>query len=473
MSLVTVVPRGDSDGSIKRQFVDSIDSTARDYTYETEQENLTIWNKGYVPIILNVGTFSNVTIQPLTTWQNDVTFSSFTIQTSSGISEIQVTAKEYDNKPVLNSQLASIANVKYNTVTSYIDVADIATQISNGVRTFYFPKDKTLYVSESILITSDDLKFIGRNTTIIVLTDIPIFITDYTNFVGSPQRYVKVEITGFILKKRPGTKYHIDIYGGYLYRIHRNEFYCKINTGDDTGLQTQKAGLKLLASSGESFVNYIENNHFSACAVEINTTDSYVRNNILWGYAREFALKIEATANIFISENQIIGSSVYGGIYTTNCNMLRIHANEFDGNNGGIDSGQGLNASNLTDSTICGNSFYFYSKEGIYLYNCNNDTISDNTFYENNKLHTGAADIYGRYAGAGNYGNSIRGNTFRNTAVNTNSFKAITEYKDAETIVCSILTGNIVLDGHTYNSDVIHGCVNSYNHINKISGAIN
>ncbi|SDG47538.1 polysaccharide deacetylase family protein [Desulfosporosinus hippei] len=104
MPLVKARPRGDSDGSIVRQFDGSVDSNLTTYTYDTAQENLSIWNKGSVPITLNVGTYS-VTIQPKQTWQNDVDFASFTVKTTTGIGEIRSTAREYDNRPVSRQEI--------------------------------------------------------------------------------------------------------------------------------------------------------------------------------------------------------------------------------------------------------------------------------------------------------------------------------------------------------------------------------
>ena len=108
MSLVKATPRSDSDGTIVRQFGNSVDTYTKTYTYETSQDNLSVWNKGYVNLLLNVGTFTNVTIKPNETWINDVVFDFFTIATTSGMSEIQITAREYDNKPVYKKDISNI-----------------------------------------------------------------------------------------------------------------------------------------------------------------------------------------------------------------------------------------------------------------------------------------------------------------------------------------------------------------------------
>ena len=92
--------------------MNSVDTYTKTYTYETSQDNLCVWNKGYVNLLLNVGTFTNVTIKPNETWINDVVFDSFTIATTSGISEIQITAREYDNKPVYQKDLSRYSSTK-------------------------------------------------------------------------------------------------------------------------------------------------------------------------------------------------------------------------------------------------------------------------------------------------------------------------------------------------------------------------
>lgn len=120
--LVTALPRGDSDGSIVRYFLDAITTGINSYTYETSQDNILVRNTGNTSIILNVGAL-NITIQPNETWQSDIVFITFTVQATSGMSEIQVTAREYDNKPVFkkdfDSQLASMTQYIVSKVIPY------------------------------------------------------------------------------------------------------------------------------------------------------------------------------------------------------------------------------------------------------------------------------------------------------------------------------------------------------------------
>lgn len=104
---VIALPRANSDGSIVTQFVDSVESTTRTYTYPTQQENLKVINKGKVNVTLNVGTFTAQTILPGATWQNNVLYTSLTLSATSQC-QVDVTSRRYDNIQMTRSTINNL-----------------------------------------------------------------------------------------------------------------------------------------------------------------------------------------------------------------------------------------------------------------------------------------------------------------------------------------------------------------------------
>jgi len=132
--LVNVNARGNADGSIDRYINSRATTSLETYTYETSQDNLTIRNVGLFNLFLNVGTL-NVTIKPNETWSNDVTFTNFTISSEYETCELQITAKEYDNKPLLRKDnVGGVSSELLETINKNTsDLAHNVQQVEDSI----------------------------------------------------------------------------------------------------------------------------------------------------------------------------------------------------------------------------------------------------------------------------------------------------------------------------------------------------
>lgn len=106
--LVTAIPRSDIDGNVTQEFVDSVGTSTQTYEYSNEQGYITVWNKGYSPVVLNVGTFSK-TIDALSSCSINISFYSFTLNTPSETSEVQITTKKREAIESYNSVPRQVA----------------------------------------------------------------------------------------------------------------------------------------------------------------------------------------------------------------------------------------------------------------------------------------------------------------------------------------------------------------------------
>ena len=175
--------------------------------------------------------------------------------------------------------------------------------------------------------------------------------------------------------------------------------------------------------TGNNFLTKIKNSRFSQAKIKINSTDSYIINNEIWGNNLDCALEIVNISNTNISQNEFIGGKVYGAIYITSSNEgLKIVNNYFDGSYNDIDTKYGIYGNELLKhSTISNNVFWRQKSGAIYLKGSELNVINGNTFEENDYYNTGASDI--EIVGTQpSFNNVITSNTFfRNKYYNTSS----------------------------------------------------
>lgn len=94
MPLVTAQARGQSNGDVVTEFVDTVGTTSTTWTYPKTQNKLRVKNNGRSNLTLTVGTYTNQTIVPGGVWENEVDFTSFTLVSASGTQQINVRATE-------------------------------------------------------------------------------------------------------------------------------------------------------------------------------------------------------------------------------------------------------------------------------------------------------------------------------------------------------------------------------------------
>lgn len=94
MAKVTAPARAMQNGEIVTQFNDTVSTTATTFTYPNQQERLSVSNKGSAVITLTVNGV-NYPIQPEQNQVVSAVFSSFVIQSTSGIQHFQATASNF------------------------------------------------------------------------------------------------------------------------------------------------------------------------------------------------------------------------------------------------------------------------------------------------------------------------------------------------------------------------------------------
>lgn len=179
--------------------------------------------------------------------------------------------------------------------------------------------------------------------------------------------------------------------------------------------------------SGQNYLTKIKNCRFSQSKIKINSTDSYIINNELWGNNLDCALEIVNASTTNISQNEIVGGKIYGGIYVTSSNeALKIINNYFDGSFNNVDTKYGIYGNELLKhSTISNNTFWRQKSGAIYLKSSELNIINGNIFEENDYYNTGASDI--EIVGTlPSFNNIISNNTFfRNKYYDTNTSSTI------------------------------------------------
>lgn len=99
MPKVTAIPRGQSNGDIITEFVDTANISATTFVYPNEQESLTIRNDGVADVTLTLNGTS-YTVQPSKSKSVEVVFISFSISSVSGTQQFTARANSYQEDVV-------------------------------------------------------------------------------------------------------------------------------------------------------------------------------------------------------------------------------------------------------------------------------------------------------------------------------------------------------------------------------------
>jgi hypothetical protein len=92
MPAVTAQPRRQNNDDLVTEFVDTVGTSSTTYTFPSAQNFLRIENKGVTTLTLSAGTYTGVAISPSQSWESEVDFSSFSIQSASGTQQFNVRA---------------------------------------------------------------------------------------------------------------------------------------------------------------------------------------------------------------------------------------------------------------------------------------------------------------------------------------------------------------------------------------------
>lgn len=216
-----------------------------------------------------------------------------------------------------------------------------------------------------------------------------------------------------------------------------------------------------------TYVTKFTNNRVNQCCVTIEGTDGYIDHNEIWGIGCKSALHLIKSGNHMISNNQIVGGSVYGAIYCTDwATALKIFGNYFDGSSTIVANvPYALNIDcNFTYSLVSNNNFWHIYGTAIRVKVSIGSIFNGNVFENNDTADTGVSDIVLESTQSG----GISNNSFVRAAV-TRTNKApvldITGY-DSTSFEPIVISGNIMRGYLNYAAA-------SYNPLSSVIKSVN
>ncbi len=151
--------------------------------------------------------------------------------------------------------------------------------------------------------------------------------------------------------------------------------------------------------SGNRWLSHIYDCRFSSSKIYIDAGDGFILRNLLYGYLRDYAVRVGG--NTVISDNEIGGGQVQGGVYIeagdlATVSSVHITNNHFDGN-ATQNTAYGIYASAsqlVRNGMITGNTGFNQNKEFVHLGNSLSTVIANNEMRDMDADDTGEDDIY-------------------------------------------------------------------------------
>lgn len=256
--------------------------------------------------------------------------------------------------------------------------------------------EKPRYIVDTLVMSAPGQTFCGQGKGVKGLDfrggNVPVIARpNWSNINASGKPGMRVEHM-LISDKSTGrtTAWSIDLTNGDSCGLEHVTLF-----GDDGAALSNNYGVALgtafggSSPDGPAFVCHLRHSRLARAKAVINTSDSYVTENELWGNKRDFALQLGAGGS-FVFENQIVPGELYG-IYLNSqfghlFDILRIIGNYFDGSYNEIYTGQGIyqNSPNggLLNSVVEGNSFWNLNGRGMRIENVRNSRIVNNNFVD-------------------------------------------------------------------------------------------
>jgi hypothetical protein len=323
-------------------------------------------------------------------------------------------------KVVNDTLTAQLADVVQNHVyvrdnMTMAEIQALANSLVNG-GVLDFVASANYHITSPISINYENIIVEGNGSTISVTSDIEVFsINNSSNTTVENFKIIDTTLTS-------RSKYHIHFH---------NCSKCLVQNVEIIGMtltKTDVAGIWFSRATGlSSFVNRVQFCLLNQASIVMESTDSWTNNNTVWAYSRSFGIHAVKPSQ-FIEQNQIIGSSINGGVWVEdtidgfNVELIKIQNNYFDGSYDAIDSGIGIKAVKMVDSIVAVNDFWRQMDESIIMTDCSTVKILGNTFKNGNRRDASKDDIV---INIGGY-NIIDANTFTRQVVHTNKGKCIT-----------------------------------------------
>lgn len=246
--------------------------------------------------------------------------------------------------------------------------------------------DNVIIPSNITLIGADKYKSILKSYANTLNT--PILASDDTQGNNVILRNLTIESSGI------RTEYTVKILNKVGVIIDNCYFVRHTIEGDPNDYHGIFIGRK--EGTETTYITKFTNNRVNQCCVTIEGTDGYIDHNEIWGIGCQSALHLVKSGNHMISNNQIVGGSVYGAIYCTEwATALKLFGNYFDGSSTIVANvPYGLNVDcNLTYCTISNNNFWHIYGTAIRVKTCIGSVFNGNIFENNDTADTGAPDI--------------------------------------------------------------------------------
>lgn len=198
MPLVTASPRGNRNGQVMTEFVDSVGTTSVTYTYPKTQETLSFRNTGQMPITVTVSGTSQ-TVQPRGKWEKQTDFTTFDIVSTSGVQSFEALSDEkgstFDSPEgrYFSGTIIPINNVVNSgakgdgSTNDRVIIQNTINNESGDGETLYFQNGQ--YYTDGIIDVPRNIKFLGNDAEL------------KRNLGGSgryftPLNYAKIELDG-------------------------------------------------------------------------------------------------------------------------------------------------------------------------------------------------------------------------------------------------------------------------------------
>lgn len=218
--------------------------------------------------------------------------------------------------------------------------------------------------------------------------NLPILVSDDTQGNNIVLRNLTIESSG------QRTEYTVKILNKVGVIVDNCYFVRHTIEGDPSDYHGIFIGRK--EGTETTYITKFTNNRVNQCCVTIEGTDGYIDHNEIWGIGCESALHLVKSGNHMISNNQIVGGSIYGAIYCTGwATALKLFGNYFDGSSTIVANvPYGLNIDcNLTYCIISNNNFWHIYGTAIRVKTCIGCVFSGNIFENNDTSDTGNPDI--------------------------------------------------------------------------------
>ena len=216
-----------------------------------------------------------------------------------------------------------------------------------------------------------------------------------------------------------------------------------------------------------TYITKFTNNRVNQCCVTIEGTDGYIDHNEIWGIGCKSALHLIKSGNHMISNNQIVGGSVYGAIYCTGwATALKIFGNYFDGSSTIVANvPYALNIDcNFTYSLVSNNNFWHIYGTAIRVKVSIGSIFNGNVFENNDTADAGVSDIVLKSTQSG----GISNNSFVRAAVTRTNKAPVLDITGYD----STSYEPIVISGNTMRGYLNYAAA-SYNPLGSVIKSVN